>query len=363
MFISYARANEAAARHLESGLKAAGFDAWRDDQLPAHRAYTDIIEQKLRGAAAVVVLWSREAAQSQWVRAEADFARNHGKLVQAQLDDTLPPLPFNQIQCADLRGWRGNRKHRGWVKLAGSVASVVKGESPVPAGPLSRSSRPGLHRHLLLAAFLLLVAAVGALLLIPRIMGGGDERPRVAVLPFEGIGTSHNGLVEGMWEDTRQALSRNPQLLVLGPHTSQEISKQGSGRAKRAADYLLGASVRTAGDRIRVSTSLVRTKDGVQIWSQLFDRRLDDVFALQAEIAQQIEGRIRGRLARGGGVLPEHIATSGEVYLLYSEARAAIRRRESSSYLAAYRQLEQVVKMDPNFAPGWATLSVADYLT
>ena len=48
---------------------------WRDDELPAHRAYADVIEERIKGASAVVVLWSAEAAKSQWVRAEADTAR------------------------------------------------------------------------------------------------------------------------------------------------------------------------------------------------------------------------------------------------------------------------------------------------
>src|SRR5207244_2091253 len=108
---------------------------------------------------------------------------------------------------------------------------------------------------------------------------------------------------------------------------------------------------------IRVSADLVRTKDGEQLWSQDFDRKLDDVFALQSEIAGEIEGRIRGRLAEKGGKLPEHIATSGEVYALYSDARAKVRSRDYRLYPAAAGQLQQVVKLDPNFAPGWATLS------
>ena len=56
--------------------------------------------------------------------------RTENKLVQAQLDGTLPPMPFNQIQCADLTSWRGNRKHRGWTKLVDGVSSVVSGAPP-----------------------------------------------------------------------------------------------------------------------------------------------------------------------------------------------------------------------------------------
>jgi tetratricopeptide (TPR) repeat protein len=117
--------------------------------------------------------------------------------------------------------------------------------------------------------------------------------------------------------------------------------------------------VRSFGDRIRISANLVRTDDGLEVWSKNFDRRLSDVFALQSEIAGEIEGHIRGRLAERGGVMPENIATSGEVYALYSDARAKIRKRQIGRYQEAAGQLRQVVKMDPNFAPGWATLAVA----
>ena len=360
VFISYARANEDVAKRVASGLKASGFEAWWDEQLPAHRAYTDIIEQRLQSASAVVVLWSKEAAQSQWVRAEADFARNGKKLVQAQLDDTLPPLPFNQIQCADLRGWRGNRRHRGWSKLVDGVSAVVSGSPQQEAEPSSTVTQQGMNRRLALAgiAILLLIAAVAALFL-PQLLGTGEEEPpRVAVLPFESVGGGDKALAAGIWEDTRHALSRNPQLIVLGPNTSEELAEKGSSAARKAADYLVEASVRTAPNRVRVSTSLVRSKDGAQIWSQTFDRKLDDVFALQTEIAQQIEGRIRGRLARGGGIKPENIATTGEVYALYSSARATVRGRDMARFEEALGQLEKVVAMDPNFAPGWATLSV-----
>src|SRR5215210_3942528 len=107
VFISYSKTDEGVARKLADTLGEAGFKIWRDDQLPAHRAYAEVIEERLNSAHAVIVLWSAEAAKSQWVRAEADAARNLGTLVQATLDDVLPPLPFNQIHCASLSGWAG----------------------------------------------------------------------------------------------------------------------------------------------------------------------------------------------------------------------------------------------------------------
>src|SRR3954471_7665371 len=108
VFVSYARTEEATADSVANALRAEGFAVWRDDQLPAHRAYSEVIEERLKSAKAVVVLWSAEAARSQWVRAEADSAREACTLVQASLDGSLPPMPFNQIQCADLKGWNGD---------------------------------------------------------------------------------------------------------------------------------------------------------------------------------------------------------------------------------------------------------------
>ena len=361
VFLSYARSDEKIARRVAAALQKAGHSLWWDADLPAHRSYSEEIESHLREAKAVVVLWSKEAAASQWVRAEADVARNARKLVQLSIDGTVPPIPFNQIQSADLTGWRGGAAHPGLKKALESIAALSSREATPTSGPVVEPrwwNRPVLRWSVAVATILLIAAVI----LAPRFWGDEQERPIVAVLPFESLDKGNSSLVAGIWEDTRQAISRNPQLLVLGPITAEEIAKNGAKTAAKLADYLVEASVRSAGDRIRVNANLVRTDDGTQIWSKSFERDLDDVFALQSEIAGEIEGHIRGRLAERGGTQPENIATSGEVYALYSDARTKIRQRKTRSYGEALKQLQQVVRMDPNFAPGWATLAVAKRL-
>src|SRR5690349_502322 len=130
VFVSYARPDEPQARRVADALHALGYDVWRDDELPAHRAYADVIEERLKSAKAVIVLWSAEAARSHWVRAEADAARSAGSIVQAILDDTPPPMPFNQIQCADLTNWSGDVNAPGWRKLVGSVEALAGSAKP-----------------------------------------------------------------------------------------------------------------------------------------------------------------------------------------------------------------------------------------
>src|SRR5580698_8102702 len=125
VFISYARSTEKQAEQVAEALRALGYNIWRDDELPAHRAYTEVIEERLKAAKAVVVIWSAEAVQSQWVRSEANRAREDHKLVQLNVDGARLPMPFDQIQCADLAGWSGDGQAAAWRKVLGSVEALV----------------------------------------------------------------------------------------------------------------------------------------------------------------------------------------------------------------------------------------------
>jgi len=118
VFISYARPNAATAARIADELRTLGYSVWYDQHLPAHRSYADVIEEQLAAAAAVIVLWSADSAASQWVRSEANRARESGRLVQARLEDCALPMPFDQIQCADLRKWRGDRTAPGLLSFA-----------------------------------------------------------------------------------------------------------------------------------------------------------------------------------------------------------------------------------------------------
>ena len=119
IFISYARSSEAVAKRIAEALRALGYGVWRDDQLPAHRAYGDVIEERLELSKAVVVVWSAEAVKSEWVQSEADRARMDHKLVQLRLDGAPLPMPFDRIQCADMAGWNGEADSPGWKQGAG----------------------------------------------------------------------------------------------------------------------------------------------------------------------------------------------------------------------------------------------------
>src|SRR6202051_1842866 len=98
VFIFYARTNVAKAQQVAEALRALGYGVWRDDEIPAHRAYADVIQERLSAAKAVLVVWSAEAAGSEWVQSEADRARADHKLVQLRVDGAELPMPFDRIQ-------------------------------------------------------------------------------------------------------------------------------------------------------------------------------------------------------------------------------------------------------------------------
>ena len=112
VFLSYARSSEPHALQIARLLQDQGYSVWWDEDLPAHRAYSEVIEERLTAARAVLVVWSADAAKSEWVRAEADAARQMHKLVQLSVDGVLPPMPFNQIQCPALLNWNGQADDR-----------------------------------------------------------------------------------------------------------------------------------------------------------------------------------------------------------------------------------------------------------
>jgi Flp pilus assembly protein TadD len=112
----------------------------------------------------VLVLWSSEAVRSQWVRSEANRARETGRLVQVRLDDARLPMPFDQIQCADLGGWEGD-DNAAWRSVLAALTALTGDDSPRKTAQPRRRAATGSafnRRQLLIAGgTVVAVAAVG----------------------------------------------------------------------------------------------------------------------------------------------------------------------------------------------------------
>ncbi|HST37801.1 MAG TPA: toll/interleukin-1 receptor domain-containing protein [Allosphingosinicella sp.] len=144
VFISYSRDNEAVVRGLAEAVVREGYSVWWDEALPPHLSYSDVITGEIDAAKAVIVVWSEKAIPSEWVRAEADLARNQKKLVQTSIDGRMPPMPFNQLHFVSIGDWRGEADHPGWTRVKESLAALCRAEvmQPAHAFPTAAPQRP-----------------------------------------------------------------------------------------------------------------------------------------------------------------------------------------------------------------------------
>jgi hypothetical protein len=148
IFISYASADRARVRPLVDALTKEGWSVWWDRTIPPGKTWDQVIEAALDDARCVILLWSRDSVQSEWVRTEADEARQRGILVPALLDAVRVPLAFRQIHAANLVDWAGVSPHAEFDLLVSAVSDVLSrsAQGPDRARPISVPARASMPR-------------------------------------------------------------------------------------------------------------------------------------------------------------------------------------------------------------------------
>ena len=128
--LSYSRKDEAKARRFTDWLEREGHDVWRDEEdIGGGASFSLEIERALKGSEAVLVLWSADSVQSAWVRDEAGYGRDAGKLIPF-LDGTEPPLGFRQFQSISLSRWKGIVSLRTPERIRQAIARVADFHTP-----------------------------------------------------------------------------------------------------------------------------------------------------------------------------------------------------------------------------------------
>src|SRR5215207_410718 len=108
IFLSYNREDQITARHFAEGFEREGFTVWWDVTLKSGEDYDQATEHALRGAKAVVVLWSQKSVASRWVRSEATIALQSKTLVPVMIEPCQRPIMFELTQTAELGHWQGD---------------------------------------------------------------------------------------------------------------------------------------------------------------------------------------------------------------------------------------------------------------
>jgi TolB-like protein/Tfp pilus assembly protein PilF len=365
IFVSYARLDRERVRPIVAALEARGRRVWWDSHLAGGSAYAREIEDALRSADAIVVVWSQSSVRSDWVRDEASVGLELARLVPIKLDDAPAPLGFGQFHTIDLSHWDGHADASEITQLLRAVDRTNEGEVHRIARP-ARPSGSGLaRRSLLIGAAAAPVLALGAWWLAGRPWsGGGPSAPAhsIAVLPFANLSgdAAQDYFADGLTEELIGALARLPSLQVAGRTSSFKFkgSKDDSATigAKLGVAYLLDGSVRRQGDQARISAELVEARSGFQRWSQTYDHDLKDVLATQASIAEAVAEQLKGALLGGEiAALGAGGTSNPAAYDAYLQGKRVFDLGgDEDAFRAALAQFDAAVADDPNFAAAHA---------
>jgi serine/threonine protein kinase len=192
----------------------------------------------------------------------------------------------------------------------------------------------------------------------------------IAVLPFVDMSEHKDQeyFSDGLSEELIDMLTKIPDLRVPA-RTSSFYFK---GKQATIADiakvlgvsYVLEGSVRKSGNTLRITAQLIRVDNGYHVWSETYDRKLDDIFQIQDEIAKSVVNGLKVSVL--GGTIPRATPTANhDAYLLYLQAKEIEYRGNSlDSSRKAINYLHEALKLDPEFSQGWVTLATflaADY--
>ena len=189
----------------------------------------------------------------------------------------------------------------------------------------------------------------------------------IAVLPFDNMSADEENeyFADGLAEEILNALANVPGLKVAA-RTSSFSFKDKDADIPTIAEALgvrtvLEGSVRKSGDRVRITAQLVNAEDGLHLWSETYDRDLDDIFVVQEEIARSIVEALEVRLA-ADDALVDRPTGSQEAYEEYLRGRFLWNQRTPESLQASVEHFGRAVELDPDFTLAWAGLADA-YLT
>jgi TolB-like protein len=392
VFISYASQDAAVATTVVEALEHSGIACWiaPRDVMPG-AFYADEIVHAIDAAKAIVLVLSQNAADSQHVLREVERAASkRHPVISLRVDQA--PLPAGLEYFLNTSHWldaSGADVGLSMPKLIAAVRAAIQAPVLTPkAGPTPRvpapspPARPPKRTAIVVASLMGLAIAgfavdrlwissrkavatserIAAVPATPSPAASTFPEKSVAVLPFVDMSEKkdHEYFSDGMAEELIDMLTKIPDLRVPA-RTSSFYFK---GKQATIADiakalsvlYVLEGSVRTSDKTLRVTAQLIRADNGYHIWSETYDRHLDNVFEMQDEIAGAVVKALKMSLL---GSTPKSPTTqNAEAYTLYLQARYfADRSWDLDNQRKAVELMQQAVRLDPGFARAWALLA------
>jgi len=397
VFLSYASQDARAAKRIYEALRAAGIEVWFDQsELRGGDAWDQKIRGEIRDCALFVPLISANTA----ARAEGYF-RLEWSLAEARSHMIARNKPFIVPICIDRTPERGadvpeSFQRVQWTRLADDdtpptftarIAALLGAPdefAPRAAGSCgdergTKAPSVSVRNATAVAAVVVLCVSLAYLLFerlqpparpavdqhIAAVVPASGEPPvpekSVAVLPFIDMSEKKNQeyFSDGLSEELIGLLSRVPDLKVSGRTSSFSFKGKQTTIAEIARTlgvaHVLEGSVRRSGSTLRITAQLIRADNGYDVWSETYDRKLDDIFKVQEEISAAVVKALK--MALLADAMPNGRPTANqEAYALFLLSRSFHYRGTHADVEKAIDYAEQAVQLDPSFAPAWAAL-------
>jgi len=370
IFLSYASQDAEAARRICDALRAAGLEVWFDQSaLRGGDAWDASIRRQIKECALFVPIISAntQAREEGYFRREWNLAVNR---TMDMADDKafLLPIVIDATSDANARIPEKFREVQ-WTRLpAGEAADVfaerarrlMRGSSlplaPAAAPPATRPAAPP-------------AAPSGA-------TSGDNAPPSIAVLPFVNLSRDEENeyFADGLSEELLNVLAKIRGLRVASRTSAFHFKGKDvdlpTVAQKLNVATILGGSVRKSGKRVRITAQLIDAATDSHLWSETYDRELDDIFAVQDDIAQSVVKELRAALLRepAGTAAGKSAAAdvrqaaigrsdNSEAFQLYLQGKFFGERTTQADTDKAIDLLQQALAIDPDFALAWTGLS------
>jgi len=391
VFISYASQDTTVAGAVVEALERDGVACWiapRD--VRAGALYADAIVRAISDAEALVLVLSSSSIASAHVGKEVERASSKRRPLIALRIDDAPLSPALEYFLSESH-WVDARAGGMDAALAKLIAAIREPDRTAPgivpaatpatsAATVSARSPKSRRKRILLVAGTAVVTVALAALLADKFWPstrGSAQRPgaaanyvvsekSIAVLPFTDMSEKKDQeyFSDGLSEELIDMLTKIPDLRV--PARTSSFYFKGKSEdiptiARRLmVAHVLEGSVRKSGDHLRVTAQLIRADSGFHIWSETYDRQLDDVFKLQDEIATAVVSALKLKLAAMPSA-KDRQTSNPDAYDQYLIGRQLLSGGNWEVDRSAAEAFQRAVDLDPNYALAWAGLAKASF--
>jgi len=360
VFLSYARGDRGPAERLANAIAETGLTVWWDRHIKGGAEFSRDIERQLDDAAKVLVLWSKEAVRSRWVRDEASVAADTGRLVSATIDGTQPPLGFRQFQTIDLKRWSAKG-----ATIPPELADALDVQAAEPSHR-TKAARP---RGKLIAAGIgaLLLAGVAVIAVVQpppfdRLLSGESQAQglSLAIMPFATHGDQQdNYLGAGLAGALADSLTPLAGLKITATTSTQALAGKGLTAPdigkKLGISHLVEGDVERTDRRYAISVRLIEAGSSEQIWARTFEGPSEELQELKNRMARELAGALRARLGVGEGQIGQRGNVDPRAYEAYLRALERVSVRDSrDARIEAIKQFRLAASIQPDFTEAHA---------